>query len=203
MPQRPFKPVGGSKIHMSNPEKQYHRDGLPVDEERLPYSGDIKFEDALGYLAQVAFEHKGEEPIVVSLFGTDNTNKARFTTELIKKVFYKDPGRRISAYGIEDGSKKQFAKFEEFRKEHKDFKFSMLVWETDTNAPPDGESAVYLKRFPDTLIYLYDPKQGKRWNRQAMLAHFLEVRKKIAEKFGVPYEEPEFLIVQSPEAGVK
>ena len=188
---------------MNNPEKQYHRDGLPVDREKLPYSGDVKFEDALEYLTQVAFEHKGEEPIVVSLFGTRDVGKTKFTKELIQKVWFNDLRHKISAYGINGGSEEQFKTFGKFKKQHKDIKFSMLVWETATNAPPDMQSAIYLKRFPDTLVYMYDPKLGKRQNREAMLARFLEVRKKVAEKFNVPYEVPEFLIVQNPEAGQK
>jgi len=210
---RPFKNAQGRaeearkrdfiEYFMPEQEKQYHRDGLPVNKERPPYSGDLKFEDALGYLTQVAFENKDAEPIVVSLFGTDNIAKAKFTTELIQKVWDKDPEHKVSAYGIKGGSTEQFTKCGKFKKEYPDIKFPMLIWETATNAPPDGESAVYLKRFPDMLIYMYDPKQGKRWNRQAILTHFLEVRKKIAEKLGLPYKEPEFLIVQSPEAVAK
>lgn len=188
---------------MINPEKQYHRDGLPVNKERLPYSGDVKFEDALEYLIQVAFEHKGEEPIVVSLFGIANAGKTKFTRELIKRVWYKDSTQKVSAYGIVGGSEEQFKTFEKFKKQHEDIKFSMLIWETTTDAPPDLESAMYLKRFPDTIIYMYDPKQGKRLNRESMLAHILEVRKKVSEKFNVPYEEPEFLVVQNEEAKAK
>lgn len=185
---------------MKSPEKQYHRDGRPINKERLPYSGDIKFEDALGYLVQVAFQHKGEEPIVVSLFGAANAGKTKFVKELIEKVWDKDPGHKVSAYGISGGSEEQFKTFEKFKRQHEDIKFSMLVWETTTNAPPDMQSAMYLKRFPDALVYMYDPKKGKIQNRQAMLAHFVEVRKKIAERFSIPYKEPKFLVVQNPEA---
>ena len=188
---------------MSNPEKQYHRDGIAVSKEKFPYSGDIKYEDALGYLKKIALEHKGDKPVLVVLVGDRNAGKTTFIKELIEAAWKEEPERKVVIYKIQGDLENNLKKIKKLKQDMPESKFPMIVWEVTGSFSPDVQSLVGLGMLPETFIYMYDPKMEKRPNRRALLQETIKVREGISKQFRVPYEQPEVLIVQNPRAGFK
>jgi tRNA uridine 5-carbamoylmethylation protein Kti12 len=161
---------------------------------------DISWRDALLYLASIAQRHQsGHEPVIATLCGDPGTGKKTFAKQLMQIVA--PQGLQSSRYVFaphDNSSDSILATYQELRTHYYPLFIPMILMVSDDSICIAGDirMAQSFRRFPELVLFMTSTEYSQEWAHN----HFSDARAtriRLAKTFGVPFLEPEYLLIRN------